>query len=356
MLFASAGNPLPQEENVVSAGFLKSAFPKAVRLLNEADIVLRRKALLTISELLTNASSCIQLIDKGVIVVLSECLASEDEVVQERAAHDINIIITIVGSKGCENLLRTGAVENLILLLSSSSENVRHATYDVLMNACKRSSEIQDLLCDMKGLLESLLLQVERMGLVDSRKALGLIRTCLAGRRRPGDDVARRLVCEETLSILARVMNTTVDESLLDAATHVMSLLCSEPGTKKDIIRAGIVPILTVLLKNHVQVDTKTAAAAALMHLSIDILGKTECIKSGITRYLIEGLGAREDHETFILNCLQCITNVAENKEGRKQFHVLEQKLEILTYHASKLIQHEAALALRSIRFKVVGE
>ena len=49
MLFASAGNPLPQEENVVSAGFLKSAFPKAVRLLNEADIVLRRKALLTIS-------------------------------------------------------------------------------------------------------------------------------------------------------------------------------------------------------------------------------------------------------------------------------------------------------------------
>ena len=168
-------------------------------------------------------------------------------------------------------------------------------------------------------------------------------------------------MCEETLSILARVMNTTVDdttvdESLLDAATDVMSLLCSEPGTKKDVIRAGIVPILTVLLKNHVQVDTKTAAAAALMHLSIDVLGKTECIKFGITRYLIEGLGAREDHETFILNCLQCITNVAENKEGRKQFHVLEQKLEILTYHASKLIQHEAALALRSIRFKVVGE
>ena len=139
-------------------------------------------------ELLTNASSCIQLIDKGVIAVLSECLASEDEVVQERAAHDINIIITIVGSKGCENLLRTGAVENLILLLSSSSEKPS-ATYDVLTNACKRSSEIQDLLCDMKGLLESLLLQVERMGLVDSRKALGLIRTCLAGRRRPGDDV-----------------------------------------------------------------------------------------------------------------------------------------------------------------------
>ena len=52
MLFASAGNPLPQEEKVVSAGFLKSAFPKAVRLLNEADIVLRRKALLTISVML----------------------------------------------------------------------------------------------------------------------------------------------------------------------------------------------------------------------------------------------------------------------------------------------------------------
>ena len=151
-------------------------------------------------------------------------------------------------------------------------------------------------------------------------------------------------------------MNTTVDESLLDAATHVMSLLCFGTRDQKGRHTCWNCSHLTVLLKNHVQVDTKTAAAAALMHLSIDILGKTECIKSGITRYLIEGLGAREDHETFILNCLQCITNVAENKEGRKQFHVLEQKLEILTYHASKLIQHEAALALRSIRFKVVGE
>ena len=136
---------------------------------------------------MTNASSCVQLIDEGVIVVLSESLASKDEVVQERAVHDINIIISIVGSKGCEHLLRTGAVENLILLLSSSSENVRHATYDVLMNACKRSSEIHDLLCDKKDMLENLLLQVERMGLMDSRQALGLIRTCLAGRRRPGE-------------------------------------------------------------------------------------------------------------------------------------------------------------------------
>ena len=55
MLSASAGNPPPQEENVVSAGFLKSAFPKAVRLLNDADIVLRRKALLTISVMLPSS-------------------------------------------------------------------------------------------------------------------------------------------------------------------------------------------------------------------------------------------------------------------------------------------------------------
>ena len=55
MLFASAGNPPPQEENVVSAGFLKSAFPKAVRLLNDADIVLRRNALLTISVMLPSS-------------------------------------------------------------------------------------------------------------------------------------------------------------------------------------------------------------------------------------------------------------------------------------------------------------
>ena len=52
MMFSSHGNPLPQQEDVISAGYLKSAFPKAVRLLNDADIELKRKALFTISVML----------------------------------------------------------------------------------------------------------------------------------------------------------------------------------------------------------------------------------------------------------------------------------------------------------------
>jgi hypothetical protein len=160
----------------------------------------------------------------------------------------------------------------------------------------------------------------------------------------------------EAISILARIINTTFDASLLDAATQVVSLLCLEPGTKKDVICAGIVPILIPLLENQVQVDTKTAALAALMHLSVDVLGKEECMKFGITRLLIEGLKVQEDDDKFLLNCLQCISNIAENKQGRDQFLVLEQKLGMLTYHRSALIQHVAAVALTSIRFKVVGE
>ena len=355
VMFASQGNPPDQQDDVISAGYMKSAYPKAVRLLKEENIQLRRKALFTISELLTNGTSCVQLIEEGLIGVLSECLDCHDDIVQERAVNDLNMIVNIVGSKGCEHLLKVGATEKLFVLLSSSSENVRQATYDVLINACKRSSEVQDLLCAMEGMLEDLLLKIESMGLADSHKALGLIRACLAGQRHQGD-VTRRWVRAEVLSLLVRIINTTVDASLLDAATQLVSLLCLEPGTKKDVINAGIVAILIPLLKNHVQVETKTAAVAALMHLSVDVSGKIECMKFGITRSLVEGLKVREDDEKFLVNCLQCISNIAENKDGRDHFQVLEQKLEMLTNHSYALIQHGAALALRSIRFKVVGE
>jgi len=136
---------------------------------------------------LTNGSSCVQLIEEGVIDVLNECLNSDDDVVLARAVHDLNMILIIAGSKGCEHLLQVGAMEKLTFLLSFSSESVRHATYVILMNACKRSAEVQELLCAMKGMLENLLLKIESMGPNDSREALGLIRTCLAGRRQRGD-------------------------------------------------------------------------------------------------------------------------------------------------------------------------
>ena len=63
VMFASQGNPPDQQDDVISAGYMKSAYPKAVRLLKEENIQLRRKALFTISELLTNGTSCVQLIE-----------------------------------------------------------------------------------------------------------------------------------------------------------------------------------------------------------------------------------------------------------------------------------------------------
>ena len=51
--FGAQDNPKAQDKYTLTRGWEKFAFPKAVRLLRDADLAIQQKALLTVSELLS---------------------------------------------------------------------------------------------------------------------------------------------------------------------------------------------------------------------------------------------------------------------------------------------------------------
>ena len=223
----------PQGIYHISRGWENEAIPKAVKLLEADDLKLKRKSLTTISvgptlhvvvlnngesmmrtghiccastnyvqyfttsflrackviiillrgpylqELLATVKTCVQLIDEGVIGALSRCLDDGDETVRERAAHNLDMIIEVAGSKGCERLLSDGLLDKIVSLLRDNSVSVRTAGYQVLINACARSPQIQRDLCAMDGMIEYLLTETESEKHAHAARALCLIQYCL---------------------------------------------------------------------------------------------------------------------------------------------------------------------------------
>ena len=132
-----------------------------------------------LQELLATVKTCVQLIDEGVVGALSRCLDDGDETVRERAAHNLDMIIEVAGSKGCERLLSDGLLDKIVSLLRDNSVSVRTAGYQVLINACARSPQIQRDLCAMDGMIEYLLTETESEKHAHAARALCLIQYCL---------------------------------------------------------------------------------------------------------------------------------------------------------------------------------
>ena len=348
--FGAQGNPRAQDKHTITRGWEKFAFPKAVRLLRETDLKLQQKALLTISELLSTGEACVQLINAGVVVALTECLGAEDETVRERAAADLEILIGVAGAKGCNQMLEDGAVEKLLSLLDDSSAAVRNAVYNALVEGCMRSAAIQARLCSTEGTLEGLLAKAGEEDPERVACALELIRVCLAGRN-PG--AADQLLRVGALATLVQIMDKD-DAAVVEGATMVLGLLCVEWDAKAEAVKAKAVPALVDLMGKHEQLSTKIVAVAALMNICVDTAGKAASVEDGAVPLLAEALEV--DDEKLVLNSLQCIASIAENKAGRALLQPLAPRLAELMHHHVTVIQRHAMLAMRAVEFKELGK
>ena len=99
---------------------------------------------------------------------------------------------------------------------------------------------------------------------------------------------------------------------VIEVATMVLALLCIEWEAKLDAIKLNAIPLLVNLLEKKCKVTTRTAAAAALMHISVEISGKAKAVEAGIVHALAASLD--EDEDKLLVYCLQCIANIGESK------------------------------------------
>ncbi len=153
--------------------------------------------------------------------------------------------------------------------------------------------------------------------------------------------------------MLLRVM-AAYNMGVVEVATMVLALLCIEWEAKLDAIRLDAIPLLVNLLKKKdCEVTTRTAAAAALMHISVEFSGKAKSVEAGIVHALATSLD--EDEEKLIAYCLQCIANIGESKAGRDLLRPLRLQITELQNHSQEVVQHSAMLALRAVDFEAVG-
>ena len=348
--FGAQDNPKAQDKYTIARGWEKFAFPKAVRLLRDGDQAIQQKALLTISELLSTGEACVQLINAGVVAALSECLAAKNATVRERAAADFEILVGVSGAKGCNQMLEDGVVEKLLALLDDNDDDVRNATYNALVEACLRSAPVQARLCSIDGTLQSLLSKAGDEDPERAACALELVRVCLAGRN-PG--AAETLLKNGVLTELVKIMDKD-DAAVVEGATMVLGLICAEWEAKEAAVKAKAVPALLNLMGKRSLLTLKICAVGALMNICVDVVGKAAAIEHGAVPLIIDALAV--DDEKLILNALQCVASIAENKDGRELLLPLEPRLSELMQHHVTVIQRHAMLARRAVLFKELGK
>lgn len=347
--FGTQANPKAQDKYTVTRGFEKMAFPKAVRLVQSGDLKLRQKALLTVSELLSTGEACIQLLSAGIVAALTACLTDKDQMVRERAATGLEIIVGVGGEAGCQQMLRDGAVDALLKLLVDPVDEVRNAVYNALVEGCLRSAAVQAHLVATEGTLKALLNKAAgKEEPMRASCALEILRVCLAGRN---SEAPQQLIEAGALNSLTKLIGHE-DTAVKEGAALVLSLLCVQWEAKSMAVNCGAVPALVKLMELQ-ELSSKTVATAALMNICVDIAGKEAAVQAGMIPLLVHGLDV--DDEKLILNSLQCVASVAENYKARAELQTLIPRLSEMMHHHVTVIQRHAMLAKRAVEFTEVG-
>lgn len=169
--------------------------------------------------------------------------------------------------------------------------------------------------------------------------------------RNPG--AAEQLLKVGALETLVKIMDAD-DTAVVVGATTVLGLVCMEWEAKSAAVKAKAVPALLNLMGKRSPLTLKISATGALMHICVDVLGKAAAIEDGAVPLLVDALQA--DDEKLILNALQCVACVAENKDGRTLLLPLEPRLAELMRHHVTVIQRHAMLARRAVLFQELGK
>ena len=347
-LFGAQDNPKPQGQFVITRGFEKFAFPKIVSKIRDPHIVIRRKALLAACELLNTGEARVQCVGAGIVPALTDRLADEDATVRERAAACTELVA--VNDQGCEELLACGTIGTLCALLRDTGAHpeteVRNAAFSALVEAA-RVDRVRRTLIETDGMLEWLV----RVGLREEppRSAMTLELLRCAMMSTIAETALTQLLGCNAVEAVVPLLSQDYDLEVRECASLVLSLLCVPFDGKTAANEAGAVPLLVAMLTDH-PLSVTSAAASALMTLTIDIPAKKEMVHCGGVGPIAALLYA--DDEKLCVNVLQVITSIAEYPEGRKQLQPYVQRIrDIQLTTPSTLIERCAAHALRQTMF-----
>lgn len=342
-------NIKPMSSTTVTRGFEKVAFPKIVRELQDADLVVRQKALLAARELLGSPINYVQCIAAGITPAVIALLKDKDALVRERAAGTAEYIA--VKEVGARDIIQHGGVYQLVACLTDTVMAVRDAAYKALIEAARFNS-IRKELCDEGALVELMALVLQE----DHSRALqGLVLLNACVQVLNNDESLKQLIDHAgSIEALVRLIGDDQPADIQQQAAQLLGVLTSRlEEAKVDAVKDGAVPKLLDLLSSD-KIHLASAAATALMTITISRDGKYAVIH---TSGGLETLVAKLDrvHEQLCVNLMEVITNVAEAPEARPVLAEAGVQAALTHIHdasTSEVLKRSSAQALRQCGFK----
>ncbi|CAG9467504.1 unnamed protein product [Pedinophyceae sp. YPF-701] len=391
-------NPNPLPATAVTRAFGRMSHHKITRQLTDENPVIVEKALLAAREMLAVQEHLWAALEAGIIMPLIGLTTHETEVMRKLAAEDLGMVGIV--DFGCKALLDAGGVEALTALLGDPAEAVVLSTLRALLR-CAHHGGVRERLTKLK-VPETM---VEMAGVSDDtacRLQLRLLRLCLEKRKngacidmcldmkpknavdlcrallgrmvaaglspepgggpRPGLDLpgegyvspdasARGAgegegAAEEGAGLAIEVAGTTEQ---YEHAAAVLQLLCSDERARRQATENGCVPLL-VRLMNLPHLHARLAATGAASAVCLLREGKKAFVAAQGCAALRRLLPIA--YEPLRLCVLNCIDNVAEDPNGRRELQATTVMMEqIRARSKSVTIENAAADAIRQVRF-----
>ncbi|XP_067945309.1 radial spoke head 14 homolog [Watersipora subatra] len=314
------------------------AVPRLNKELNDANLVMRQRAVRSLSDYLHDPEHIATALREGIAESLKNLLSDADVTIREKSLECLNIIAQ--HAIGRDVFLDQGILIPVSNLWDDKEDIVRR-------NAHRTLKMVSETPLGAEGLVQSKLvpkLVTKLPDELDEIKILILdeLHFCMA------IDTTDALATEGMETLTALLVHTNVDIKGR-AARNIMDLSVPLAG-KNKAVEVGTVPHLVKLLEDE-DVTVRANAAGALMMITITTKGKYTAINSGALEPLVNLLSDERSTEIKV-NALKAITCLSEAPEGREWLGQHVEKIsELMTDKNPAVVKH-ATIAVNIITWR----
>ena len=364
------GGPPPVDELGLAYSLL--GHPKLVKQAVSDDEVLRQKSLQHVCEQLRYARETASFLPAGIVPALNKSAEHKTDATTRTLATAALARLSLEGN-GREHMLMGGASASVpvVLRLVVDEEAAVRANAlaivtrlgkdpngaDVLMENGAAGLLVKRCTAEGEGLLAAVLAALEAI-MMTSKSGLSVA------------------IDQGTIAILADLLSHSPSMPISEHACYCLHALCVDSPQKIAAKDAGVCKHLVQLVSRMQTVAGETeetysaiyrvatAAAAALMVITIDNDCKTEAVRVGIVKAMVPLLqmatdvemreGLNHANSTLTANVMKCIANIAEHPLGRSQLKKLNAVMDLipLADGGEEGITKHAQIAVQKVNWK----
>ena len=358
--------PFPTDE--LGLAYSQRSHPKLVKQVVSEDDVLRRKALAHVCEQLRYARETAGFLPAGIVPALNQSAEHATDA-ETRTLATAALARLVLEGNGREHMLKDGASFSVPVLLRLVVDTEPAVRKNALACVLRLGKDIDGAAALVAG--GSVKLLVTRCT-EESAELLAPVLAALEACMMQSAAGLQQAIELKAIEVVCKLLGQNPSLEILEHACFCLATLTVGGDEKKVAVAQGCVPHLIMFIAKviHASDDAAsmiekvaTAAAAALMSLTIDNDCKAEAVKAGAVKALapllqnaIEtelAVGLDHSNTTLTANVTKAMANLAEHPLGRKQLHAAAlQDLIALSESNDELMTKNVAIAVQKVTWK----